>query len=85
VLDQLSEGVLLINPNDQSIAPRVHCHKAGGLLNSSSEEEVEEAKSTQISYWNNSLKEILVSKDNELSDIEELLTAIKFKVLFSSD
>lgn len=61
-----------------------HVPKARGLFNSS-EDKVEETKSTQISYWNNSLKEILVYKENELSDIDELLTAIKFKVLFSSD
>jgi len=74
VLNQLSEGVLLIEPEVSNNTGGGGGGSFGGTF-------------AQISYSNNSLLTILLSKEKkqELIDIDEVLTQMKFKVLFSTN
>jgi len=76
VLDQLSEGVLLIEPEAATQRKR-------------GEEDNEDSTYAKISYSNNSLLMILNQREKKKDifgiDVDELLTEIKFKVLFSTN
>ena len=91
MLDQLSEGVLLIEPEAQNIlSSNIEQQKDESEINSSSY--MENANTcAKITYHNNSLLSILNQRGEKRKDIffgidvDELLIEMKFKVLFSTN
>ncbi len=88
MLDQLSEGVLLIEPEAQNALSSTTEQKYGSDLNPSSYMDNANT-SAQITYNNNSLLSILNQREKQKDifgiDVDELLTEMKFKVLFSTN
>jgi hypothetical protein len=91
VLDQLSEGVLLLEPNGISFTESKN--RSDSQIQSKSDNSPdgsfsEYATSAKITYSNNSLLTILNQRDKKKDifgiDVDDLLSEMKFKVLFST-